>query len=571
MSKWRRFFLCALLPLSCVRPDLEPLRFFEVQTQAPVVVSAGRLRLSGRILYQGEAAIDSCGFLWSAAPLDVQGATAAARRFYVSPPASEQPFEAEVNDLEPGQTYYFRAFAQSGARRTLGELQGYTLGNIVASADIPGTISNDTVVIYGRLTGLQVQGLRVEEHGFVYSGTEPAPTAACSNCKKMDLGPANDDTLFMARLTGVAFNQPLYVRPYAKAGGRWFYASAAEKLPVRGGWKRRDNFGPYHLATTTVLDGKGYAGFGMSLPLSYIQGNLDKNGLYEYDTATGWRVLSAINFQKRTDVALFGLKGGIYTLSGGYLPFVVSCPSAFTLLDFQRFDVATQQWEKWEEPPEAIKPRLKAVSFVLNGKAYFGLGRINALDTTLQDCVYRDSLLSDFWEFDPDTKVWRPVAALPYRKKNDVQARTGGRIEPVTFSDGRYGYVGGGANASEYLQDMWRFAPPQNEQETGSWEFLGYMPGLPRADAFAFCTGTKAYIGGGYYPDFGFLSDFWEFNLVTGAWRRLPSFPGGSRGNALAFSLNGRGYVGTGIRREWDGVSSRIVPLGDFWEYVPDQ
>lgn len=562
-------FIALLLFASCTRPDLEPLRFFEVETQAPTVLSAGRLRLTGRILYQSDATIDSCGFLWGAVAADVQGQGTGARRFYVAPPASEQPFTVEVNDLEPDKTYYFRSFAQSGARRVLGEIQGYTLGNIVTSAGLAALVANDTVMLYGRLTGLETQGLRVEEHGFVYSGKNQLPTVTDPDCILINLGSANDDTIFNARITGLPFNQPLYARPYAKAGNRLFYAAEAEKVPVRGGWKKRSNFGSYHLAATTTLDGKGYAGFGMSLPLSYIQGNLDRNGLYEFDTASGWRTLPPIDFQKRTEVALFGLKGGIFTLSGGYLPFVSNCPDVFTLLDFRRFDLAGQKWEEQEEAP--MQARLKAVSFVLNGKAYFGLGRINVYDASLQDCRFRDSLLSDFWEFNPDTKVWRPVAPLPYRKTGETQERTGGRVEAIHFTDGAFGYVGGGANQSEYLLDLWRFVPPANDQEMGRWEFVSYLPGVPRADAVAFSVGAKAYMGCGYNPDFGFLSDFWELDIARGRWRALPPFPGGSRGNAFAFSLHGRAYMGTGIRRKWDGVSSSLDILPDFWEYVPDR
>jgi hypothetical protein len=553
----------------CLRNELEELSFFTVETGAIKVQGTGRIRLSGRILQQGDATIEKCGFIFSNNVEDVQNIVNV-REIPLSVPAPETPFETDFTALDPGKEYFFRAFAISGDRRQYGVVQYFALGEIVAPAFIKATVSNDTATVYARLSGVQTLQAAVEEHGFVYSFTNKQPDITASDCIVRNLGPANDDTLFSLKLFPLPFNTDLYVRGYAKSGNRVFYNKQAELVKIKGGWRRRSDFGQYYLGAATTLNGKGYVGFGMSkFAPAYFQSSID-NRMYQFDTTSGWRALPAFSFQKRADAALFGIGDTLYTLSGAYIPDGQGCPP-YTLLDFRKFDTKTEQWSDIVQDPPFFR-RLQAMSFTLQGKAYFGHGKYFKFDATLPpDCPYRDTFLSDFWQYSPENGRWRQVASLPYRL-DSLSNQYGGRIETFFCTDGQVAYVGSGVQSTyRPISDFWRFVPPVHAVDTGRWEFIGYLPGEPRADAVAFCIGQKVYYGLGTSAQFRFLSDFWEYDPASNKWRKLQPFPGTPRSSAFAFALHGKGYMGTGNSREWTGVNVRFNILNDFWEYVPDK
>ena len=99
------------------------------------------------------------------------------------------------------------------------------------------------------------------------------------------------------------------------------------------------------------------------------------------------------------------------------------------------------------------------------------------------------------------------------------------------------------------------------------WEVPGGFPGRKRMGAVSFVIGNYAYVGLGHGREtdendhLEFLSDFWQFDMVTNEWTQKKDFPGGGRSGAIGFSIKDRGYVGTG------GSSGGATK--DFWEYNP--
>ena len=555
--------------------------FFQVDTERGIASPSGSVPFISRVKDYGGARMDTCGVVWSTSETDVQTLSGQLQVFRRVPESPQDTFMFTFNPPEPGQTYYFRAFAVLGGRKVYGIALSYTLGEIAALGELRPEVFNDNAIVWGRLSGLATLNAGVEEHGFVYSATNPFPERDAADCQVKNLREAFRDTLFNDTLTGLAFNQSYYFRTYAKVGGRVFHSKKTAVFHVKDGWRRLPDFISYQLGATAVLNGQAYMGFGSRGIFPYLSSTLD-NGLYRFDPLTGWNTtLPPLAAQKRTEVALFALKDAVYTLTGGYLPAVagLTCPAAFTLLDFQKFDVASATWKKESSPP--IQRRVKAVSFVANGKGYVGGGKIFVYDPTVPNadiCPYRDSFLSDFWEYTPENERWRKVAPLPYRAFHLTQDQPGGRIDAIAFSDGRNGYVGGGLFESLYLRDLWRFVPPTSDTLPGKWEFVNYLPSppgspnLPRTDATAFTIGDKAYFGWGLDPFNGYLSDFWELDLKNpSAWTARRPCPGPRRGNAFGFGLNGRGYLGGGIDRVWDGFSSLPLLLFDFWEYTPEE
>lgn len=570
-------FVLGLLGLfACRQKELDALPFFQVETEKGIVSPSGSVPFICRIRNDGNGGIDSCGIVWSRSETAVQTLSGPLQVFQRAPASAQDTFMFVFSAPEPGQTYYFRAFAVLGERKVYGIALSYTLGEIAALGEIPPKVSNDSATVWGRLSGLRTLSDGVEAHGFVYSATNPAPELGAADCQFKNLNAAFQDTLFSDTLSGLAFNQRYYFRTYAKVGGRVFHSKKTATFQVKDGWKRLPDFISYQLGSTAVWKEKAYMGFGSRSVASYFSSTLD-NTLYQFSQTGGWNTtLPPLEGQftpKRTEVALFALKDTIYTLTGGNLPDGLTCPAAFTVLDFQKFGVISSSWRKGQNPP--ILRRIKAVSFVANGKGYVGGGKFFVYDTTVPNaniCAYRDSFLSDFWEYTPENGRWRQVASLPYRTSNATQDQTGGRIEAIAFSDGRNGYVGGGVFENLYLRDLWRFVPPANETDPGRWEFVNYLPGLPRTDATAFTIGDRAYFGWGLDPFTGYQSDFWELDLKNPLnWKPRTPCPGPRRGNAYGFGLSGLGYVGGGIDRVWDGFNSFNILHFDFWVYTPEE
>jgi hypothetical protein len=562
-----------LLFFSCKNKELDPLPFFQVVTDSRSTATVGSIQLIGRITDLGNTPVDSCGFIWYTSEAG-QTTLTPGQRIYLPPPAPETPFSTDFQAPQTDKTYYFRAFAVMGPRKMYGTLLTYNLDELVALAGIKTAVSNDSAVVWGRITGLQVLRAIAEEHGFVYSATNTLPTVGGADCKAENLKQAALDTAFTATLTGLNFNTKYYARAYMKAGGRLFYSKKTDVFEVKDGWRRLPNFGPYQLGAATVTGGKAYMGFGVpGVGPIYLESSLDPNGLYEFDAAKGtWKPLPVFPAQRRTEVGLFSIGDTIYTLTGGFLFQGTTCPPA-TLTGFHKYSIGSSKWQAASSFPP-FQTRLAAMAFSVNGRGYFGGGKIFVYDTLQPpDCPFREVYLTDFWEYTPATGKWREMPSLPYRLVNDPQTRVGGRAKAVVFADNQYGYMGGGVLEFQYLRDFWRFVPPANDADPGRWEFVNYLPDPTRTGASGFVVGSKAYFGFGVNAFLGYRSDFWELDLSKpgSVWKSRKPCPGPHRSDAFAFGLNGKGYVGTGNDRLWDGFQASLLVYSDFWEYTPEQ
>lgn len=211
----------------------------------------------------------------------------------------------------------------------------------------------------------------------------------------------------------------------------------------------------------------------------------------------------------------------------------------------------------WEENIPAFPgtPREQAVAFVLNNKLYVGLGYNDDLEETL----------SDFWEFDPATEIWGPIGDFPAALINAVAFVVDGRA-----------FVGTGRKSDDNWENrFWEFNP-----STRSWPTSPYttIPGDLREGAFAFVINSTAYIGGGYsnssYHKNMYLftpsseaamksyllnndddSDYYdEFVAAVG------------RGNAVAFVDNGIAYIATGGSPSALSSVYQYNPGSETWE-----
>ncbi len=180
--------------------------------------------------------------------------------------------------------------------------------------------------------------------------------------------------------------------------------------------------------------------------------------------------------------------------------------------------------------------RYAAVCFVINDKAYVGLGQ--APDGTN---------LKDFWEYNPLTDSWTKKANYP---------GTGSYAASAFVINGK-GYVClGAANPSTNANDLWEYTPSSN-----TWLKKSDFPGTARYGACSFVIGDTAFVGTGSYGDPNeYMFDMWMYVPATNSWTHTANFPGGKRLHATAFSYNNYGYVGTGLYNS-------STTSNDLWRY----
>lgn len=180
--------------------------------------------------------------------------------------------------------------------------------------------------------------------------------------------------------------------------------------------------------------------------------------------------------------------------------------------------------------------RYTAVCFVINNKAYVGLGQAPG-----------GTYLKDFWEYDPLVDTWTKKADYPGT----------GSYAASAFVINNKGYVClGAANPTTNANDLWEYSPGSN-----IWVRKSDFPGTARYGASSFVIGDTAFVGTGSYGDpNAYMFDMWMYIPATDSWTRISDFPGGKRLHATAFTIGSYGYLGTGLFNNKSATS-------DFWKY----
>ena len=180
--------------------------------------------------------------------------------------------------------------------------------------------------------------------------------------------------------------------------------------------------------------------------------------------------------------------------------------------------------------------RTGAVSFVIDGFAYVGLGADG------------EDYLLDFWRYDATRNFWEEMAPFPGV----------GRLSAVAFSIDGVGFVGTGFNDDleiEELGDFWKYDPV-----TDSWEEVASFGGTARYSAVSFTLDGYGYVGTGY--DGSYLKDFWRYDPAADTWSQSLSLFGSKRESAFAFEYQGLAFVGSGLNNNQF--------LYDFWAFDPN-
>lgn len=552
-------FWASCFAAGCLKPEIHPLEFFAVETGASAFYSLDSFQATGVVSGLKQTTVDSCGFIWSEDIAALSGAQPAGATVVAGQAVGNGNFQAML-PARRGAILYFRAFAFQGERQVFGQaIRSFALGSIVELAG-KASRENNSATVPAILKDLN--GITVEAHGHVYSATNPMPEIAPGcDCDTVNLGQGNDDGLFLSRIDSLDFNTTYHVRAYVIYKGKPYYSDTTS-FRIDDGWERIGDFPRTYQEGLALADekrGKAFAGFGCQIESGCTYDQLPAE-CWDFDPAalsgTGaWVPTSdvAASVLLRTNASGFIIQDTLFLLFGEQ----IFQGNTFLTVNFKKFDLHTKTWlPDPPPPPPDMKIRTRAVAFSLNKKGYAGCG-------LHIDGNNNPEWLSDFWEYDPATGSWRTVAGLP----------AGGREEAAVFPFANSAVVGGGLRGVEYRTDFWKFTPPADTFDLGSWTPVKAFPGPGRTQAIAFAKGTFGYFGTGINADtnIGLLDDWWEYNSDTDSWISRTRFPGARRRNALGFSLGKNGYLFAGVGRlilnNGGNVTDEI--LADGWRYIP--
>lgn len=203
-------------------------------------------------------------------------------------------------------------------------------------------------------------------------------------------------------------------------------------------------------------------------------------------------------------------------------------------------DFTVGNW-KWTKKADMQGGSFASVSFSINGKGYFGLGRNAAL------------FFKDIWEYDPATDKWTQKADMP---------STFGKAGAACFVINNKAYVVGGLNGSGngYSKEVWEYDPSQS-----SWQKRADFPGNARIGC-GVSIGDKGYFGLGS----GF-SDWWQYDPLTNNWTQKQSFSRLADEGAISFAVSGKGYItGGGNGSQYNKEVWEYDPVLDQWNRKTD-
>lgn len=248
------------------------------------------------------------------------------------------------------------------------------------------------------------------------------------------------------------------------------------------------------------------------------------------------------------------------------------------------FDTATKTWTR--KAPFPGKLRIGAVGFSIGNKGYIGGGRNFGKPDSVGNSIYRqgdkdslvmnapktwqrtdttftytnangDSLLTDFWEYDPANDSWTQKADLPGTKM--------GRAYAVGFGMNGKGYVGLGYDNAKIEVDptMTTTTDVTLGPYIDSINLVGTPPNAQIETVFR--QVVKRTIDSVYTDSLDYLKDFWEYDPNTDNWTQKASFPGEGRAFASHFTLTDKALVGLGL-----GDSVMGAMYDDFYAWDPN-
>ena len=262
-----------------------------------------------------------------------------------------------------------------------------------------------------------------------------------------------------------------------------FNDSWSQLPPVPGDTGRYD-------ASVFSIAGKIYVGNGARN--SY---NSPLGDFYCYDTATAtWQAIRRFALVGRSSGVGFSIGGKGYFGGGGN--------PGLSYSSFSKYDTAINAWTQIADFPSGS--RTNAVAFTIGDRGYVGTG-------------FSDTgACNDFWEYSSTNNIWTQKAPV-----GNV-----GRYGAVGFSIDGKGYIGTGITANNsLLSDFYEYNPLIN-----LWHTIPGLPTTSgRYAASAFSINGKGYVFYGVTNTTsisGYYSDVWAYDPVALTWTQKANIPG---------------------------------------------
>lgn len=197
--------------------------------------------------------------------------------------------------------------------------------------------------------------------------------------------------------------------------------------------------------------------------------------------------------------------------------------------NFWKYDPQANKWSEIAAFPGS--ERIRAAGFVIEDKAYVGLGGNN---------------LHDFWRYSPAENTWTRISDFPANNTRNV-----------SLSLNNKGYVITGEASSNF----WEY-DAISERWTPKKDFPRSSSSYPFYPDAGFILNDKIYI---YATDYSTSDNqLWEYDFNNDSWTRKADLVNSSLDMyTTAFSVNGKGYIrGNSHLNEYDPVlnSFRTLP-----------
>ncbi len=212
--------------------------------------------------------------------------------------------------------------------------------------------------------------------------------------------------------------------------------------------------------------------------------------------------------------------------------------------DFWEFDPGTDAWTQKATLPG--QQRRDAVGFAIGTKGYVTTG-MTAADSWV------GVMLNDTWEYNPVNNMWTQKANFPGNFGQGIYFGT-------AFVVNGKGYVCCGKEGpSNYSQELWEYNPGNN-----MWTQKANFPPETRYGCYSFAIGNYGYVGFGVNEN-AFTNTWYKYDPSFDSWSPIATFPGSGRGFGTGFSINGNGYIALGEDGGYKDETWQYDPTADSW------
>ena len=161
-------------------------------------------------------------------------------------------------------------------------------------------------------------------------------------------------------------------------------------------------------------------------------------------------------------------------------------------------NASAQPWQQIADYPAAARD--DAAGFTIATQVYIGTGLTSWFAPT-----------RDFRVFNTFNETWDSIKSMPQGQE---------RQYACGFSSATKGYIFGGTDGTQRLNDLWEFDPLQN-----LWTQKTSLRALGRSGASCFVLGSTAYIIGGLPDSTTPTNEVWSYDISADSWLQKNNLP----------------------------------------------